>query len=240
MFGYEWIWNCGARNCPTHSGPEHNCPTGSQREHRFLNGKWYCRRVQPPCPGHSSKDHRCMTKYWKLLLPGMSANRAYKIHTYPSVLQANKSRLHQAFNASGTREEWRVLMMAMAMIETRTMAPSERDATKDTRTDGAANASIFNLSEDMLRRLGYRGSIHILDPLGRLPDMVRLIALGINRWGIDRMLNFVRGGYTAFNDGVSYGAADYRNAVATILKVIDIYPSLMFDRRRVEINVPHV
>ena len=131
-------------------------------------------------------------------------------------------------------------MMAMAMIETRTMSPSQRDATKDNRTDGGANASIFNLSEDMLRRCGHHGNIHILDPLAKLSEVVRLIAVGINHWGIDRMLNFVRGGATAFNDGVSYGAVDYRNAVATICKVIDIHPSLMFDSRRVAINVPYM
>ena len=53
------------------------------------------------------------------------------------------------------------------------------------------------------------------------------------------MLNFVRGGRTAFIDGVSYDAAGYRNAVATILKVISNTASLMTDDRRVEINVPH-
>jgi hypothetical protein len=41
------------------------------------------------------------------------------------------------------------------------------------------------------------------------------------------------------NDGVSYGAADYRDAVATILKVFDMVPALMTDNRRVEIYVPH-
>lgn len=239
MFGYEWVWNCGARNCPTHSDPEHNCPSGSRPGPQLVNGIWYCRRVKPPCPGHSASLHRCMTEYWKQLLPGMAANWPYKISTYPA-LQSNKSLLHQAFNAAGIREEWRVLMMAMAMIETRTMSPAERDASKDKRTDGAANASVFNLSEDMLRRLGYRGNIHALDPLANLPQVVRLIAAGIVAWGIDSMLNFVRGGAKAFTDGVSYGAVDYRNAVATTIKVIDIHPSIMFDSRRIEINVPHV
>jgi hypothetical protein len=58
-------------------------------------------------------------------------------------------------------------------------------------------------------------------------------------WGVTRMLNFVRGGRTAFDDGTSYGAADYRDAVATILKVFDRFPALLTDDRRVEIYVPH-
>lgn len=222
-------WHCGSRDCPTHS----------QREHRCQVGVWFCGRKQPPCPGHSSREHWCVTNYWKLLLPGMSANHQYKITSYGAALKANKERLHAAFNACGIRDEWRALMLAMAMIETNTMSPSERDATKDRRTDKAANASIFNLSEDMLNQLGYQGNIHVLDPLASLPIVVGLIDKGINMWGVTRMLNFVRGGRTAFNDGVSYGAADYRDAVATILKVFDMFPALMTDDRRVEIYVPH-
>ena len=224
------IWHCGSRDCPTHS----------QRAHRCQVGVWFCGRKQPPCPGHSSRDHWCVMNYYKLLLPGMSTNCKYKITSYGAVLKANKERLHAAFDARGIRDERRALMLAMAMIETNTMSPSERDATKDTRTDKAANASIFNLSEDMINLLGYQGNIHVLDPLASLPTVVGLIDNGINMWGVTRMLNFVRGGRTAFNDGVSYGVANYRNAVATILKLFDEFPSLMTDDRRVEINVPHV
>jgi hypothetical protein len=180
-----------------------------------------------------------MTNYWKLLLPAMSANRNYKLTSYGAVLKGNKERLLKAFDVRAIRDERRALMIAMAMIETNTMSPSERDTTKDNRTDKSANASIFNLSEDMLNQLGYQGNIHLLDPLTSLQDVVGLINKGIDMWGVTRMLNFVRGGRTAFNDSVSYGAADYRNAVATILKVIDMDPSLMRDDRRVEIYVPH-
>jgi len=180
-----------------------------------------------------------MSNYWTQLLPTMSANRYYKITSYGAALKGNKHRLLNAFNVRAISAERRALMMAMAMIETNTMSPGERDTTKDTNTDGSANASIFNLSEDMLNQLGYSGNIHLLDPITSLPDVVGLINKGINIWGVTRMLNFVRGGRAAFNDGVSYGAVDYRNAVATILKVIDMFPSLMSDDRRVEIYVRH-
>ncbi len=180
-----------------------------------------------------------MADYWKLLLPDMMANCDYKITSYGSALRNNKERLLKAFDVCAIREERQVLMMAMAMIETNTMSPSERDTTKDKNTDKSANASIFNLSEDMINELGFVGDIHQLDPLESLPTVVGLINKGIDAWGINRMLNFVRGGRTAFNDGVSYGAAGYRNAIATILKVIGNSASLMKDDRRVEINVPH-
>lgn len=145
----------------------------------------------------------------------------------------------RAFNALALKDERRALMMAMAMIETLHLSPGERDKTKDKNTDKSANASIFNLSEDMLNQLGYYGDIHLLDPLAALLAVVGLINRGIDLWGVTRMLNFVRGGRTAFNDGMSYGAAEYRNAVATILKLIDMSPTLMSDDRRVEIDVPH-
>jgi hypothetical protein len=180
-----------------------------------------------------------MADYWKLLLPDMMANCNYKITSYGSALKNNKERLVKAFDVCAIREERRVLMMAMAMIETNTMSPSERDSTKDKNTDKSANASIFNLSEDMLNELGYVDDIHQLDPLESLPKVVELINKGIDTWGVTRMLNFVRGGRTAFVDGVSYDAKGYRNAVATILKVISESASLMNDNRRVEINVPH-
>lgn len=180
-----------------------------------------------------------MADYWKILLPDMMANCDYKIKSYGNVLKNNKDRLLKSFDVCAIRDERRVLMVAMAMIETNTMSPSERDTTKDKNTDKSANASIFNLSEDMINELGYNGDIHLLDPLESLPKVVGLINKGINNWGVTRMLNFVRGGRTAFNDGVSYGAADYRNAVATILKVIGNSLSLMNNGRRVEIYVPH-
>ena len=180
-----------------------------------------------------------MADYWKLLLPDMMANCRYKIHSYGAAIQNNKARLIGAFDVGAIRDERRALMTAMAMIETNTLSPSERDTTKDKNTDKSANASIFNLSEDMINELGFIGDIHQLDPLESLPTVVGLINKGIDAWGVTRMLNFVRGGRTAFNDGVSYGAAGYRNAVATILKVFGTDSALMSDDRRVEVKVPH-
>ncbi|MGE5345473.1 MAG: hypothetical protein ACM3JH_05915 [Acidithiobacillales bacterium] len=181
-----------------------------------------------------------MTIYWTLLLPTTPADKPFRIVSYGNALRANKRQLRNAFEVSRIGDERRALMMAMAMIETTTLTPSLRDADKDRRTDRAANASIFNLNEDLLRQLGYEGDIHLLDPLSALPDVVTLISKGVDTWGVTRLLNFVRGGRTAFNDGVSFGAADYRNAVATGLRNIDRYPSLMWDDRRVEMNVPHM
>lgn len=137
-----------------------------------------------------------MSDYLKLLLPTLNAtpNKTYKITRYGCSLKHNKGLLLKAFAANAILNERRALMMAMAMIETHHLSPSERDATKDKNTDESANASIFNLSEDMLSQLGYQGDIHLLDALTALPEVVRLINKGIDVWGTERMLNFVRGG----------------------------------------------
>lgn len=39
---------------------------------------------------------------------------------------------------------------------------------------------------------------------------------------------------------MSYGCADYRRTVATVLKQIDLDPALLTDSRRVEVDLVHV
>lgn len=43
-----------------------------------------------------------------------------------------------------------------------------------------------------------------------------------------------------FEDHVSYGCADYRRTVATVLQQIDRDPALVTDDRRVEVDLVHV
>ena len=43
-----------------------------------------------------------------------------------------------------------------------------------------------------------------------------------------------------FEDHVSYGCADYRRTVATVLQQIDLDPTLLTDDRRVEVDLVHV
>lgn len=43
-----------------------------------------------------------------------------------------------------------------------------------------------------------------------------------------------------FEDHVSYGCADYRRTVATVLAQIDQDPALITDDRRVEVDLVHV
>lgn len=129
--------------------------------------------------------------------------------------------------------------MAMAMLETNHMSITERDASKDNKTDGSANVSIFNLSKDLCFRLGYRNPVLLNDP-GRLPEVVCLIQKGIKQMGLVSLLNFVRGGYTGWITGTAYGVDEYRQTVASIMRAIDLNPKLLTDDRRVEIFLAHV
>lgn len=185
-----------------------------------------------------------MTCYWTDVLPNTPANRAYTIRSYGPVLQANKALLCAAFckqqSAHAPNPHKLALMMAMAMLETTTMTVSCRDCSKDGLADRSANCSMFNLSEDLLTYIGFRGRFEDLNVASNLVIVVAQIDAGLQRLGVEGFLNFVRGGRTGYLDGTSYGAADYRSTIATILSVMDAHPALLTDDRRVDISLPHV
>jgi hypothetical protein len=179
------------------------------------------------------------TNYASTLLPGVPGDKPYKITSYGSELRQHKKDLHGAFAVCKTPQPHQALFLAMAMIETNTMSIRDRDVIKDQTDNGSANMSIFNLNIDMLIRLGYAHPWKLNDP-AHLSEAVCLLQKGIKKWGLIRTLNFVRGGYTAWQDGVSYDVWGYRRALATILKLMDAEPAILKDDRRVEIIVPYV
>lgn len=181
-----------------------------------------------------------LTHFRIMCLPNTPADRPWQISAYGETLRVNKGKLWAAFETERVPSHLRSLFLAMAFLETRTLSLSERDASKDGRTDGAANVSIFNLSVDMVGRLGYTRDVRSLNGEGALHDVVALLVRGVREWGVDRLLNYVRGGWTAFQDGVSYGADAYRRTIATLMYVIDTAPDLMHDGRRAEVHLEHV
>lgn len=181
-----------------------------------------------------------MTRFWSDLLPGMPAACAYTVTPYGPELARNKAALAAACREAGATPDQAALFLAMAMIETTLLSPEQRDASKDGRADGSENVSIFNLSVDLVRRLGWCGDPRALNAASQLPAVLRLLARGASSWGVERLLDYVRGGYTAFVDGTSYGARDYRDTVATVLRVLDAQPQLFSDDRRVNVELAHV
>lgn len=181
-----------------------------------------------------------MTKYWSECLPDMPANCNYSISSYGDVLKVNKKRILDACKHKCIKPNIHALFIAMAMLETTLMTSQQRDATKDLRTDGSMNVSLFNISIDMIKRLGYNEDILKLNDDNNIHIVLELLQKGINQWGIIKLLNYVRGGYTAFIDGCSYDVWNYRNTIATVIRVIDANPLLLTDDRRVDIFLKHV
>lgn len=179
-----------------------------------------------------------MTCFWKDFLPSTPADRTYHITVYGPKLQANKALLTAA--CCGKHTCILPLLLAMAMLETTTLCVDDRDCSKDGTLDGSVNCSMFNLSEDLLRYIGYKGRVQDLNLVSNLPVVVAQMHAGITKVGVERFLNYVRGGRSAFIDGSSYGAGDYRSTIATMLSVFDKLPSLLMDDRRVDINLVHV
>ena len=166
-----------------------------------------------------------------------AGNAAYQITNYGTTLQMNKSNLAATLDAAGATPQEKALVIAMAMQETTLMSINQRDANKD-RTP-SANVSILNVNFDMLTRLGYTTKdwgASLNAPI-QLVTVVGYLLKAFRSWGIQSTLNYQRGGYTAFQDGVSYGAAEYRNAIVTIYNKIASDMALETDGRRIEINV---
>ncbi len=175
---------------------------------------------------------------------GAPGSMACPVAQYGPILEANKASVWDACSnkCGGTTQEC-TLALAMAMVETTLMNVTQRDWTKDNTTDGSANVSLWNLSVDLVTTLGYAaGKAWALNTQApeALAAAACLVVKGLRTWGPRVFLNFVRGGRTAFADGWSFGAFEYRNAIASILAAFAKDPFLLTDGRRVECAVPHV
>jgi hypothetical protein len=167
-------------------------------------------------------------------------NVKFAITDYGDSLKDSKQALLAALRDAGATAAEQSLVMAIAMQETTLMTIGEIDRSKDNTP--AANVSILNINIDMLQQLGYSAK-DFGSPLNEPSELVVAVSYmikGFRTWSVPRTLNFHRGGRTAFNDGSSFGASEYRNSIATIYAQIRKDPSLLEDGRRVEVDVPHV
>jgi hypothetical protein len=181
-----------------------------------------------------------MTKYWSELLPNYPADCEYKIMLYGDKLRSNKKLVKDACINKGVSMSHQALFICMAMLETTHMTADQRDISKDNCIDCSGNVSLFNLNIDMVKRLGYKDNLSDLNYVHNIPKVVDILNRGITKWGIEGLLNYVRGGYTAFKDGKSYDVYNYKNTIATMLKIIDMKPYLLDNDERIEIYLKHV
>jgi len=185
--------------------------------------------------------------YHASLLPGAQANRKYTIGDYGDVLSDNKWHVTKAFKDNKLSPELRHMFFGMAFQETDHMTAAERDTTKDWRKDGSANWTLWNLSEDILVDMGYRATpgkdrdlFRKLNDKKQLSAVVALMQEGVKKWGARSFLSYVRGGYTAFQDGTSYDVNSFVDSIATHMRVLQDDPDLFWDTRRTEIPLKHV
>ena len=103
-----------------------------------------------------------------------------------------------------------------------------------------ASSTTAQLTPSLTIENGQVTTTSLLNSTANLPVVVGLLKRGFDMWGCEPLLNFVRGGRTAFKDGCSYDAYGYRNTVATILRQFDKDPALLWNDVRVEVMLQHV
>ncbi len=152
-------------------------------------------------------------------------------------LANNKRLIIQAVRDVGGSQNDTLLALAMAMQETVHCCPTERDCSKDCTP--SANYSCFNMNYDMLAMLGWHGKPDLNDQ-ANLRDAVCYLVSAWRLWGVDSTLNFHRGGRQAWQDGTSFGAEEYRNAIKATVEYLRQHSDALTDNTRVSFNLGHV
>jgi hypothetical protein len=179
---------------------------------------------------------------------------------YEARLCANKVRLKSALASLGIQQERQLLITAMAMQETGTMSPLERDWSKDNNSDRSENHSIFNLNTDFIYRVT---NVVLPKPLKdlssytgdrELKQFIDIIDKACDKWPIYQMLAFHRGGGST-NDTFAPGfksarpadwtagrraISNYIAAIKTIIVNLEQNDHLRANELRVNIDVPYL
>lgn len=164
----------------------------------------------------------------------------YKLTSYGAELQRNKRAIVSAAKAKGASPEMTALFVALAMQESTKMTAAQRDTTKDNNKDGSANYSLWNLSEHLIKSVGYTGDLKVLNDDKQVSQVIDIIMKGIKKYGMVKYLRFVRAGSTGLTSPTAYGSPVFISSIATMLRVMHEQPSLLNDSRRIEIHVEHV
>ena len=127
------------------------------------------------------------------------------------------------------------------------MDVNERDKSKDFTP--AANNTIFNLNYDMLNYFtGYKSDNYGLelnnDDDATLDRAMNLLDQCFDKAGIERILDFHRGGRTGYDNPAESANRGcdcyvYRNAILTAYNKFNEDPRFLNDSRRIEMVVPY-
>jgi hypothetical protein len=159
-------------------------------------------------------------------------SRTAPINNYGPAYQANKAKVLKALRKTGLDEARVRMAMAIGMLETNTFNPAQRDHSK---TGASTNYGLWNINKDMITRAGQ--SPKSLNSLSKINDGAKVVAALIKQYGVNGFLNYLRGGYSGWKDGVSYDCAGYREGIASMVRMIDADPKLLTDDRRIDMIV---
>lgn len=159
------------------------------------------------------------------------------VYECDDTLAKNKVRIADAVRKWGGDETQVLTALAMAMAETQCCNSAARDASKDGTP--SQNYSCFNMNKDMLQMAGWMGTPDLNDE-ANLENAVFYLMTAWHLWGVESTLNFHRGGRQAWQDGVSYGAGDYRAVIGAVVDYLRAHPETQTNKTRVGFNLEHV
>jgi hypothetical protein len=176
----------------------------------------------------------------------------------------NKARILRVCKTLAVPSALYQLIIAYAFIETETLSASQRDTTKDPSGanfmgTGAINYGCFNLNyallkdvgmtDDVLKPASPRESVLNKDVEEGVAILIKCILKGVELWGIDRYVSYLRGGTTLFNDPRDYSAdlgggpfkvTVFKCGLNRICRMIQEDEKLYTDQNRVAVNIPWV
>ena len=180
-------------------------------------------------------------------------------------MKENKGRLVAVMNQLVVPQGLQRLLVAYAFVETGTMSASERDTTKDPgganfMGTGAINYGLFNLNYSMMKDIGLVGddvlqpnnpaaSVLNQDSTEGVKLLVQNVVAGMEKWGVDRYVSYVRGGGTLFNDATDYSSdmsggrfkvTVFKTGLSKLCQALQEDVSLLTDSRRMCLNIPWV
>ena len=167
--------------------------------------------------------------------------RAHAVTTWQgsSTLQANKQTVVATLRSLGASDERISLVLAMAMQETQDLSASQRDASKDGTP--AANYSAYNMNLACLQKIGWQqGQGPDLNDDANLAAATKWLNTGLDALGEEGFMCFHRGGSTAYEDHVSYGAQDYITQIRQVQGFLLSQKNLWQDATRVGGFLNHV
>jgi len=154
-----------------------------------------------------------------------------------STLAQNKQAMMSALDHAGASSSEKAVILAVGMQESQHMSACERDQKKD--GSASENVGALNFNVDEAKKFGCADP-RSLNSDSAMGKEATTMLNGIRAEGVDKALNLHRGGTTAEQDGVSYGAVGYRAGIMAVANKIQQDPSLMTSSVRVAPDTSYV